>query len=423
MNRCTQHDSPGCRMRCHNPHIPSATNRAAPTIRPHAGLPLETMSTTVNIPAAIKPRDGRFGSGPSKIRPEQIAAIDAGATTLMGTSHRQTPIRQLVASIREGLTEFFHIPQGYEIALGNGGASAFWEMACASLISRRAAFGTYGSFSAKFASSAANAPFLEQPAIFEGQPGTYRIPEFTEGVDAYCWAHNETSTGVAAPVQRVPGSAESGALTLIDATSAAGALPVDIAQTDAYYFSPQKAFGSDGGLWVAVLSPAAIERAATVEATAHLEGAQRWVPPFLSLTQALSNSRKDQTLNTPAVATLIMMENQIRWLNDNGGLDWSSARCAESASILYSWAEHSDYAHPFVTDPTARSNAVVTIDLNDAVSASEVLSILRGNGIVDAAGYRKLGRNQLRVGVFPSVEPADVMALTQCVDYVVEHMA
>ena len=381
------------------------------------------MSTTVNIPAAIKPRDGRFGSGPSKIRPEQIAAIDAGATTLMGTSHRQTPIRQLVASIREGLTEFFHIPQGYEIALGNGGASAFWEMACASLISRRAAFGTYGSFSAKFASSAANAPFLEQPAIFEGQPGTYRIPEFTEGVDAYCWAHNETSTGVAAPVQRVPGSAESGALTLIDATSAAGALPVDIAQTDAYYFSPQKAFGSDGGLWVAVLSPAAIERAATVEATAHLEDAQRWVPPFLSLTQALSNSRKDQTLNTPAVATLIMMENQIRWLNDNGGLDWSSARCAESASILYSWAEHSDYAHPFVTDPTARSNAVVTIDLNDAVSASEVLSILRGNGIVDAAGYRKLGRNQLRVGVFPSVEPADVMALTQCVDYVVEHMA
>lgn len=381
------------------------------------------MSTTVNIPAAIKPRDGRFGSGPSKIRPEQIAAIDAGATTLMGTSHRQTPIRQLVASIREGLTEFFHIPQGYEIALGNGGASAFWEMACASLISRRAAFGTYGSFSAKFASSAANAPFLEQPAIFEGQPGTYRIPEFTEGVDAYCWAHNETSTGVAAPVQRVPGSAESGALTLIDATSAAGALPVDIAQTDAYYFSPQKAFGSDGGLWVAVLSPAAIERAATVEATAHLEGAQRWVPPFLSLTQALSNSRKDQTLNTPAVATLIMMENQIRWLNDNGGLDWSSARCAESASILYSWAEHSDYAHPFVTDPAARSNAVVTIDLNDAVSASEVLSILRGNGIVDAAGYRKLGRNQLRVGVFPSVEPADVMALTQCVDYVVEHMA
>lgn len=381
------------------------------------------MSTTVNIPAAIKPRDGRFGSGPSKIRPEQIAAIDAGATTLMGTSHRQTPIRQLVASIREGLNEFFHIPQGYEIALGNGGASAFWEMACASLISRRAAFGTYGSFSAKFASSAANAPFLEQPAIFEGQPGTYRIPEFTEGVDAYCWAHNETSTGVAAPVQRVPGSAESGALTLIDATSAAGALPVDIAQTDAYYFSPQKAFGSDGGLWVAVLSPAAIERAATVEATAHLEGAQRWVPPFLSLTQALSNSRKDQTLNTPAVATLIMMENQIRWLNDNGGLDWSSARCAESASILYSWAEHSDYAHPFVTDPAARSNAVVTIDLNDAVSASEVLSILRGNGIVDAAGYRKLGRNQLRVGVFPSVEPADVMALTQCVDYVVEHMA
>ncbi|NMM97275.1 phosphoserine transaminase [Bifidobacterium olomucense] len=380
------------------------------------------MTTTLRIPESLKPEDGRFGSGPSKIRPEQIAAIDAGATTLMGTSHRQAPIKQVVGSIRDGLREFFHLPDGYEVALGNGGASAFWEVACASLIARRAAFGTYGSFSAKFAASAANAPFLEDPVIFKGEPGTFRLPEFTEDVDTYCWAHNETSTGVAAPIHRVPGSREADALTVIDGTSAAGALPIDIAETDAYYFSPQKAFGSDGGLWVAILSPAAIERAARVESNAHLEGARRWVPPFLSLTEALNNSRKDQTLNTPALATLIMMENQIRWLNGNGGLAWASARCAKSASILYSWAERSEYATPFVTQEDARSTAVVTIDLDEQVQASQVLAILRENGIVDAAGYRKLGRNQLRVGVFPSVEPSDVIAFTKCVDYVVEHL-
>ncbi|MBT1170879.1 phosphoserine transaminase [Bifidobacterium sp. SO4] len=380
------------------------------------------MTVSITIPESLKPEDGRFGSGPSKIRPEQIAALDAGATTLLGTSHRQSPVKQVVGSIREGLAEFFHLPDGYEVALGNGGASAFWEVACASLITRQAAFSTYGSFSAKFAASAANTPFLEKPVIFEGEPGTYRLPELTEGVDTYCWAHNETSTGVAAPIRRVPGSREAGALTVIDGTSAAGALPIDIAQTDVYYFSPQKAFGSDGGLWVAILSPEAIDRAAGVESSAHLEGARRWVPPFLSLTSALNNSRKDQTLNTPAVATLIMMANQIEWLNGNGGLAWTAARCAKSASILYTWAERSDYAHPFVTDPGARSNAVVTIDLDESVSASQVLAILRENGIVDAAGYRKLGRNQLRVGVFPSVEPSDVIAFTKCVDYVVEHL-
>lgn len=377
---------------------------------------------TMTIPDSLKPEDGRFGSGPSKIRPEQMAALNDGATTLLGTSHRQTPVKHVVASIREGLGTFFHLPDGYEIALGNGGASAFWEIACASLIARRAAFGTYGSFSAKFAASAANAPFLETPTVFAGEPGTYRLPEFTEGADSYCWAHNETSTGVAAPIRRVPGSVEAGALTIIDGTSAAGALPVDIAQTDVYYFSPQKAFGSDGGLWVAVLSPAAIERAAEVESGAHLEGACRWVPPFLSLTSAVSNSRKDQTLNTPAVATLIMMENQIRWLNGNGGLDWATARCAKSASILYTWAERRDYASAFVSDPAARSNAVVTIDLDEGIQASQVLSILRENGIVDASGYRKLGRNQLRVGVFPSVEPSDVAAFTKCVDFIVDHL-
>ena len=383
---------------------------------------LGTMTNTVTIPSKLLPEDGRFGSGPSKIRPEQIQALDDGARHLLGTSHRQTPIKQIVASIREGLSEFFQVPDGYEIVLGNGGASAFWDIACASLITRKAAFGTYGSFSTKFAKSAQSAPFLEEPEIFAGQPGTYRLPELTEYADAYCRAHNETSTGVSAPVRRITGSKEQGALTLIDATSAAGALPVDISQTDAYYFSPQKAFGSDGGLWVAVLSPAAIERAYGIAKSVDLPGVRRWIPPFLSLTSAIENSRKDQTLNTPAVATLVMMENQIRWLNDNGGLAWASTRCAKSASLLYTWAEHSDYASPFVADKAARSNAVVTIDLDESINASQVVAALRENGIVDTNGYRKLGRNQLRVGVFPSVEPADVTALIHCIDYVVEHL-
>lgn len=380
------------------------------------------MANTVKIPKDMLPEDGRFGCGPSKIRPEQINALDAGGTTLLGTSHRQRPVRDLVASIREGLGEFFHIPNGYEIALGNGGASCFWEIACASLITRQAAFGSYGSFSAKFAKSAAIAPFLENPVVYEGEAGTYRLPERTEYVDAYCWAHNETSTGVSAPVQRVEGSVEQGALTLIDGTSAAGALPVDVSQTDAYYFSPQKAFGSDGGMWWAILSPAAIERCTRLEANAGLAGSNRWVPPFLSLTSALDNSRKNQTVNTPAIATLVMMDSQVRWLNGNGGMDWATARCAKSASTLYAWAERSDYATPFVTDPAARSNAVVTINLDESIPAPQVVSALRDNGIVDTGGYRKLGRNQLRIGVFPSIEPSDVLALTACIDYVVERL-
>ncbi|KAB8294547.1 phosphoserine transaminase [Bifidobacterium avesanii] len=380
------------------------------------------MTIEMTIPAALLPEDGRFGSGPSKIRSEQVDALAAAGKTILGTSHRQPPVRHLVASIREGLAAFFSMPDDYEIALGNGGASAFWEVACASLINRRAAYGVYGSFSKKFAQSAAKAPFLEPPVIYEGEPGTCRLPEYTEGVDAYCWAHDETSTGVEAPIRRVPGSVDQGALTLIDATSAAGALKVDVRETDAYYFSPQKAFGADGGLWVAVLSPAAVERAERVEQSASLAGARRWVPPFLSLTTALANSRKDQTLNTPAVATLVMMENQVRWLNDNGGMAWATARCAKSASLLYSWAERSDYATPFVKDPAIRSHSVVTVDLNDEINASQVVALLRDNGIYDTFAYRKLGRNQLRVGVFPSVEPSDVAALTQCIDYVVEHL-
>lgn len=374
---------------------------------------------TITIPPSMLPEDGRFGSGPSKIRPEQLQALDAGAATVLGTSHRQSTIKQIVGSIRAGLAEFLRIPDDYEIVLGNGGATAFWDMACASLITRRAAFGVYGSFSAKFADSAASAPFLEDPVVYRCEPGGCRLPEYTEYVDAYCWAHNETSTGVAAPVHRIAGSLEQGALTIVDATSAAGALPVDISQTDAYYFSPQKAFGSDGGLWIAALSPAAIDRAYGIEQRTSLEGVLRWIPPFLSLKSAIENSRKDQTLNTPAIATLIMLNEQLQWLNNNGGMAWATARCAKNASLLYQWAEQSDYAHPFVTAPALRSNSVVTIDLDDRINAKQVTAALRENGILDTSGYRKLGRNQLRVGVFPSVEPADVAALTNCVDYVV----
>ena len=374
---------------------------------------------TITIPPSMLPEDGRFGSGPSKIRPEQVQALDAGAATVLGTSHRQSTIKQIVGSIRAGLAEFLRIPDDYEIVLGNGGATAFWDMACASLITRRAAFGVYGSFSAKFADSAASAPFLEDPVVYRCEPGGCRLPEYTEYVDAYCWAHNETSTGVAAPVHRIAGSLEQGALTIVDATSAAGALPVDISQTDVYYFSPQKAFGSDGGLWIAALSPAAIDRAYGIAQSTSLEGVLRWIPPFLSLKSAIENSRKDQTLNTPAIATLIMLNEQLQWLNNNGGMAWATARCAKNASLLYQWAEQSDYAHPFVADPALRSNSVVTIDLDDRINAKQVTAALRENGILDTSGYRKLGRNQLRVGVFPSVEPADVAALTNCVDYVV----
>lgn len=374
---------------------------------------------TITIPPSMLPEDGRFGSGPSKIRPEQVQALDAGAATVLGTSHRQSTIKQIVGSIRAGLAEFLRIPDDYEIVLGNGGATAFWDMACASLITRRAAFGVYGSFSAKFADSAASAPFLEDPVVYRCEPGGCRLPEYTEYVDAYCWAHNETSTGVAAPVHRIAGSLEQGALTIVDATSAAGALPVDISQTDAYYFSPQKAFGSDGGLWIAALSPAAIDRAYGIAQSTSLEGVLRWIPPFLSLKSAIENSRKDQTLNTPAIATLIMLNEQLQWLNNNGGMAWATARCAKNASLLYQWAEQSDYAHPFVADPALRSNSVVTIELDDRINAKQVTAALRENGILDTSGYRKLGRNQLRVGVFPSVEPADVAALTNCVDYVV----
>jgi phosphoserine aminotransferase len=380
------------------------------------------MTNSVEIPEELLPNDGRFGSGPSKIRRAQIEALSGEWNTLLGTSHRQQPVRQVVASIRQGLSQLFSVPDGYEIALGNGGASAFWDIVCASLIEQRPAFGVYGSFSRKFAQEAANTPFIDKTYVFESDPGTYRIPDFCEDADVYCWAHNETSTGVAAPVQRIPGSAENGALTIVDGTSAAGALHIDITQTDVYYFSPQKAFGSDGGLWFAVLSPDAIERAERVEAEAKQAGSHRWIPAFLSLSTALSNSRKEQTLNTPSIATIALMDQQVRWMNEQGGMPWTEARCTESSDYLYRWAEASSFAQPFVTDIAARSNSVVTIDIDDQFSADEIISSLRANGIVDTAGYRKLGRNQLRIGVFPSVDPDDVKKLTQCIDYVTERL-
>lgn len=393
----------------------------AKTIRTDA-LSLGLMANSVTIPDSLLPLDGRFGSGPSKIRLEQMKALNDAGTTIMGTSHRQPPVKQLVASIRTGLRDFFALPDGYEVVLGNGGASAFWDIVSSCLVEHRAACGTYGSFSASFAKAMATAPFLEDPALYDSAPGTYRLPEYTDGVDAYCWAHNETSTGVAAPVRRVPGSEAQHALTIIDATSGAGALPVDITQTDVYYFSPQKAFGSEGGLWIAILSPAAIERVNALQDDAGGKNSSRWIPRFLSLKTAIDNSRNNQTLNTPSIATLILLENQIRWLNAQGGLSWATQRCAHSADLLYTWAQHSGYTSPFVQSPDARSHAVVTLEVDQTIDANEIIAQLRANGIVDTFGYRKLGLNLLRVGVFPSVDPADVEALTHCIDYVTEHL-
>lgn len=326
-------------------------------------------------------------------------------------------MRTVVAGLKDGLSNLFSLPEGYEVVLGNGGASAFWDIACACLIENQAAFGVFGEFGGKFAASATAAPHLADPVIYSAEPGTTRLPDPTDGVDLYAWPHNETSTGAAAAVRRIRGDS---ALTVIDGTSAAGGLPVDISQTDVYYFSPQKVFGADGGLWVALMSPAAIERAERLEKSA--EGTGRWVPPFLSLTSAITNSRKNQTLNTPAIATLVLMEAQVEWLNSNGGLEWSTARCARSAETLYDWAEKSDYASPFVADPADRSHVVVTIDIAPDIDATEIVAGLRENGIVDTFAYRKLNRNQLRVGVFPSVEPSDVEALTRCIDETVAQL-
>ena len=370
----------------------------------------------ITIPADLLPRDGRFGSGPSKVRDAQVDALAAVGRTLLGTSHRQQPVRSLVGRIRAGLAELFTLPDGYEVVLGNGGSTAFWDVATLCLVRERAQHAVFGEFGAKFAAATTRAPFLVDSSVRSAEPGFVALPDLEEGVDVYAWPHNETSTGVMAPVRRVPGSREQGALTVVDATSAAGGLPVDVAETDVLYFAPQKSFASDGGLWLAVLSPDAVARAA------ELEAGDRWVPEFLSLTTAVSSSRLDQTLNTPALATLVLLAEQVDWLLANGGLPWATARTAESAGHLYGWAEARDWATPFVTDPGLRSHVVGTVDLDPAVDAGAVSAVLRAHGVVDVDPYRKLGRNQLRVAMFPAVEPADVQALTACVDHVVARL-
>ncbi|MGE9807816.1 phosphoserine transaminase [Janibacter sp. G1551] len=369
----------------------------------------------LTIPNGLLPRDGRFGSGPSKVRPEQLEALATTGRTLLGTSHRREPVRAVVRSIREGIADLFDLPDGYEVVLGNGGSTAFWDIAAFGLVRDRAQHLAFGEFSSKFAKVTGRAPFLGEPTVITAEPGSLATPVAEDGIDAYAWPHNETSTGVMAPVQRVPGAA-SDALVLIDATSGAGGLPVDISQADAYYFAPQKAFASDGGLWLAVLSPAALERVDAIAASG------RWVPDFFSLPTAIDNSRKDQTYNTPALATLILMEDQLRWLNGNGGLPFATSRTADSSGRIYDWAERSDAASPFVTDPAARSQVVVTVDLVDEIDAEVVVATLRANGIVDVDPYRKLGRNQLRIATFPAVDPDDVSALLTCVDYVLERL-
>lgn len=367
--------------------------------------------TQIRIPDELKPADGRFGCGPSKVRPEQLQyLVDVGAS-VFGTSHRQKPVKNVVGRVRAGLRDLFSLPEGYEVVLGNGGSTAFWDAAAFNLIRERSQHFTYGEFSSKFASVAKKAPFLGDPIVVSADPGSAPAITADPSADLIGWAHNETSTGVAVPVARPSGS--DGALVAIDATSGAGGLPVDVSQADVYYFAPQKCFAADGGLWVALMSPAALARVEEIAASG------RWVPEFLSLPIAIDNSTKDQTYNTPALATLLLFANQIEWMNGNGGLDWATARTADSSSRLYSWAEASSFATPFVTDPAHRSQVVGTIDFNDDVDAAAVAKALRANGIVDTEPYRKLGRNQLRVGMFPAIDPDDVTALTKSIDYVV----
>jgi phosphoserine aminotransferase len=367
----------------------------------------------LTIPAHLKPADGRFGCGPSKVRPEQLQAL-AAAGDVFGTSHRQAPVKNLVGRVRDGLRQLFSLPDGYEVILGNGGSTAFWDAAAFGLIDKRSLHLTYGEFSSKFASCVVKNPFVGDPVVLKAEPGSAPRPTSDPSVDLIAWAHNETSTGVAVPVRRPDGSGD--ALIAIDATSAAGGLPVDITEADAYYFAPQKNFAGDGGLWIAILSPSALAR---VEAIAK---SGRWVPDFLSLPIAVDNSTKNQTYNTPAIGTLILLAEQIDWLLGNGGLDWAVKRTADSSQRLYTWAEGAEFATPFVADPELRSQVVGTVDFSDAVDAGTVASILRANGIVDTEPYRKLGRNQLRIGMFPAVEPDDVSALTACVDWVVERL-
>ncbi|MER1996104.1 MAG: phosphoserine transaminase [Arthrobacter sp.] len=368
----------------------------------------------VTIPADLLPKDGRFGAGPSKVRPEQIQALSSAGAKLLGTSHRQAPVRNLVGSVREGLSALFRAPEGYEVVLGVGGSTAFWDIASFGLVENKAQHLSFGEFGSKFAAATNKAPFLAASSIIKSEPGTRPEATAEEGVDVYAWPQNETSTGVAAPVRRVAG-ADADSLVLIDATSAAGGLDVELAESDVYYFAPQKNFASDGGLWLGMFSPAALERAARINAS------DRWIPDFLNLQTAVDNSRLNQTYNTPSLSTLVTLDAQIQWLNANGGLDFAAARTADSAGRIYSWAEKSAVASPFVSRPEDRSNVIATIDFDDSIDAAAIAKTLRANGVVDVEPYRKLGRNQLRIATFVAIEPDDVSALLQCIDYVIEH--
>ena len=366
----------------------------------------------IQIPANLKPKDGRFGCGPSKIRPEALESL-INSQTILGTSHRQKPVKQVVNRVRTGLTSLFNLPEGYEVVLGNGGTTAFWDIATSGLIEKKSQHLNFGEFSSKFAQAAKENPFIEEPTVIKSEPGSHPLAVAEYGVDVYALTHNETSTGVSMPITR-PANTE-GALVLVDATSAAGGLTVDAKEFDAYYFAPQKSFASDGGLWISLMSPAALDRAAKIKASG------RWIPAFFDLTIAIENSKLDQTYNTPALATLILLADQIEWFNNNGGLTFAAGRSETSAKTIYQWAERSSYTTPFVADPSMRSNVVATINFDDSIDASQIAAILRANGIVDTEPYRKLGKNQLRIGMFPAVDPADIEALTKCIEYVVEH--
>ena len=371
--------------------------------------------TSITIPANLLPKDGRFGAGPSKVRPEQMDALAAASAKLLGTSHRQAPVKNLVGSVRSGLSEFFRAPEGYEVVLGVGGSTAFWDIASFGLVENKAQHLSFGEFGSKFASATNKAPFLAESSIIKAEPGTRPSARAEAGVDVYAWPQNETSTGVAAPVQRVAG-ADEGSLVLVDATSAAGGLDVDVAESDVYYFAPQKNFASDGGLWLGLFSPAALERAARIKA------GNRWIPDFLDLQTAIDNSRLNQTYNTPALATLVTLDAQVQWLNANGGLDFAAGRTADSAGRIYRWAEASGYATPFVAKAEDRSNVIATIDFDESIDASAIAKVLRANGVVDTEPYRKLGRNQLRIATFVAIEPDDVSALLECIDFVVAEL-
>ncbi|QGG94684.1 phosphoserine transaminase [Actinomarinicola tropica] len=371
----------------------------------------------IEIPADLRPSDGRFGSGPSLVRQEAVDALAAAAPTYLGTSHRQPAVQFVVGALRNGLAEMFALPDGYEIILGNGGTTVFWDAALFGLIERRSQHLSFGEFSSKFAAGAAAAPFLDDPIVISSEPGTHPELAADPSVDLYALTQNETSTGVMMPLARPAGISSSDALVAVDATSAAGGLRFDAREVDVYYFAPQKALASDGGLWIAAVSPAAIERIERIAAS------DRWIPTSIDLKTALDNSRKDQTYNTPALATLFLTVQQVEWINGNGGLEWAASRCDRSAEAIYGWAERSSVATPFVADPAARSHTVATIDLDDAVDATTVSKVLAQNGVLDTFSYRKLGRNQLRIALFPAIDPADVEALTRCIDFVVERLA